>query len=137
MESHRLIDIAGSDTGNGSLAMFQHGGPRGIIPFEIKKVLVVSGMKPSDVRGKHAHRETQEVIIAIRGGCDFEIDDGTTKNTVTLSGMSTALYLPPRVWRTFTNFQEGTILLLIADREYDEKEYVRDEGEWRTMLASS
>lgn len=137
MESHRLIAITGSDTGNGSLAMFQHGGPRGIIPFEIKKVLVVSGMKSDDIRGKHAHRETQEVIIALRGGCDFEIDDGSRVHKVTLSGMTQALYLPPRVWRTFTNFQKDTILLLIADQEYDENEYVRDEGEWRTMIASS
>lgn len=137
MESHRLIAVTGSDTGNGSLAMFQHGGPRGIIPFDIKKVLVVSGVRPGDIRGRHAHRETQEVVIPVHGGCDIEIDDGTAKTTVTLSGMSKGLYLPPRVWRTLKNFQEGTILLLIADREYDEKEYVRDEGEWRTMLASS
>lgn len=136
MESHRLIAVTGSDTGNGSLAMFQHGGGLGIIPFDIKKVLVVSGMKPRDVRGRHAHRETQEVIIPIQGGCDIEIDDGTAKTTVTLSGMSKGLYLPPRVWRTLKNFQEGTILLLIADREYDEQEYIRSYEEFRRVIGS-
>lgn len=134
MDPYSLIDITGSDTGNGSLAMFQHGGPRGVIPFDIKKVLVVSGMKPGDVRGNHAHRQTQEVVVAIRGGCDFEIDDGTAKHTVTLNGIKQGLLLPPRVWRTFTNFQKDTILLVIADQEYDEKEYVRSYEDFRKMI---
>ncbi len=136
MDPYNVIDITGSDTGNGSLAMFQKGGPKGIIPFDIKKVLVVSGMKPGDVRGNHAHRQTQEVVVAIRGGCDFEIDDGVKKHPVTLSGMKQGLLLPALVWRTYKNFQKDTILLIIADQEYDEKEYVRDYAEFKTMVTS-
>lgn len=139
---YRLIDFSASDTGNGSLAMFQSGpaGPeipaalRGLLPFDIKKVLVVSGMKPGDVRGKHAHRETQEIIIPIHGGCDFEIDDGTTVHSVSLHGMKQGLLLPPCVWRTFKNFEEGTIILIIADQFYNEKDYVRDYGEFTRMM---
>ena len=132
-KSFRLIDLRASDTGNGSLTMLQSG-IRGLIPFEIKKVLVVQGMKSKDVRGKHAHRETQEVVVAVRGGCDIDIDDGTHIQSVPLRGMSHALFLPPRVWRTLKNFDDGTILLLIADREYDEKEYVREYGEFKKIV---
>ncbi len=134
-DAYRLIDFPASDTGNGTLAMFQKGGPKGIIPFDIKKVLVVSGMKSGDVRGNHAHRLTQEVVVAIRGGCDFTIDDGVTKHAVTLEGMKKGLFLPARVWRTFTNFQKDTILLLIADQEYDEKEYVRSYEEFKKLVS--
>lgn len=92
-------------------------------------------MKSEDVRGNHAHRETQEVIVAIRGGCDFTIDDGTTKHSVRLEGMKKGLFLPAQVWRTFTNFQKDTILLLIADQEYDEKEYVRSYEEFCKLVS--
>ncbi len=139
---YRLIDFPASDTGNGSLAMFQSGpaGPeipaslRGLLPFDIKKVLVVSGMKPGDVRGKHAHLETQEIIIPIQGGCDFEIDDGTKVHSVSLHGMKQGLLLPPRVWRTFKNFEEGTIILIIADQYYDEKDYIRKYEDFKRLM---
>ena len=134
-DAYRLIDFPASDTGNGTLAMFQRGGPKGIIPFDIKKVLVVSGMKPGDVRGNHAHRETQELVVAIRGGCDFTIDDGTKKHAVTLNGMTQGLLLPPLVWRTYKNFQKDTILLIIADQEYDEKEYIRSYEEFQRLIS--
>lgn len=134
-DAYQLIDFPASDTGNGTLAMFQKGGPKGIIPFDIKKVLVVSGMKPGDVRGNHAHRETQEVVVAIRGGCDFTIDDGSTKYSVTLESMKQGLFLPARVWRTFTNFQKDAVLLLIADQEYDEKEYIRSYEEFKKLVS--
>ena len=133
-DTYRFIDFPASDTGNGSLAMFQKGGSKGIIPFDIKKVLVVSGMKPSDIRGNHAHRETQEVVVAIRGGCDFAIDDGTAKHSVTLNDAQRGLLLPALVWRTYKNFQKDTILLIIADQEYDEKEYVRSYEEFKKLV---
>ena len=136
MEPYKLIDLRASDTGNGSLTMLQSGA-RGAIPFDIKKILLVQGMKPGDVRGKHAHRETQEVIVALRGGCDIAIDDGSTVHSVPLRGMSHALFLPPRVWRTLKNFDEGTVLLLIANQEYDEKEYVREYGEFTKLVAAT
>jgi hypothetical protein len=124
--SFELIDADPSDTGNGSLLMFQSGGARGNVPFGIKKVLVVTGMKPGDVRGKHAHRETQEIVVAVRGGCDVEVDDGVTKETVHIEGWSRSILLRAQAWRTLKNFKQDTLLLIIADTEYDEADYIRD-----------
>ncbi len=134
-DTHCLIAVPASDTGNGSLAMFQHQGIKSIVPFPIKKVLIVSGMKPGDERGKHAHHETQEIIFPIEGGCEVEIDDGKKKQVVQLRGKSQALLLPARVWRTLRKFDEKTILLIIADQEYDERDYIRSYEEFLSVLA--
>ena len=71
----------------GSLVQFQQGEePENALPFSVGKVLVSSDMKPDDVRGNHAHYETEEIVVALSGGCTFELDDGCgRKETVSLS----------------------------------------------------
>lgn len=66
-------------TGNcaGALVQFQEGDADvNALPFSIGKVLVSSDMNPDDVRGNHAHYETEEIVVALSGGCTFELDDG-------------------------------------------------------------
>ena len=137
------INVDPSDTGNGSLLMYQSGkNPStklrtgGRVPFAIKKVLVVRGMKPTDVRGKHAHITTQEIVVAVQGGCDIEVDDGKRKEIVRIEGWEKSVLLPPQVWRTLTNFAENTILLIIADHEYTEDDYIRNYAKFLEMVSA-
>ena len=142
----------------GSLIQLQQGAePENALPFDIGKVLVSTGMQPGDVRGNHAHYETEEVVVALSGGCIFELDDGCgTRECVRLgvgesgsagveaSGskgtpqpgsrkpatgnldVKDALLLFPHVWRTFRDFESGTILLVVANMKYEESDYIRD-----------
>ena len=127
----------------GSLVQFQPGeGPVNALPFKIGKVLVQSDMRPEDVRGTHAHYETEEIVVALRGGCTFDLDDGKgTRETLRLTdaewpvsegiaGTSAtvrrALLLYPHVWRVFRDFEPDTILMVVASRLYDEQDYIRD-----------
>jgi dTDP-4-dehydrorhamnose 3,5-epimerase-like enzyme len=36
------------------------------------------------------------------------------------------LYIPPGLWRELLNFSSGAICLVLASREYDERDYIRD-----------
>lgn len=111
----------------GSLVMFQPGAGRERLPFPVRKALVLSDLGPGDVRGRHAHYETQEVLICLRGSCTVHLDDGCgAHETVCLSSINQALLLYPHVWRTVDDFSEGTLLLALADVEYDERDYIRD-----------
>jgi len=136
MDKAQLIPFAAKPTGNAQLTMFQE--PSGL-PFSIGKVVVIRDMQPDDVRGKHAHHKMQEIVVALQGGCTIEIDDGTTKESFVVNDPNTALFIPPQVWRTLSNFQPDTILLLIADLPYDEAEtdYVRGYGEFLESVQES
>ena len=134
VKSYRLIDTHCSDTGNGCLWMFQYGGKNSVLPFAIKKVLVVSGMKPDDVRGLHAHRKTTELVVAIQGGCEVEIDDGKKKSVVQVRGPKKALLLAPQTWRTLRKFEKNTIILIIADTLYTERDYIRNYDDFLQMV---
>jgi hypothetical protein len=71
----------------GSLVQFQQGDTgTNALPFEIGKVLVMSDIRTDDVRGLHAHYETEEILVALTGGCVVDLDDGKgRKETVSLS----------------------------------------------------
>jgi len=61
----------------GSLVQFQQGDAEAnALPFKIGKVLVMSNIAGDDVRGNHAHHETEEILVALTGGCTVDVDDG-------------------------------------------------------------
>jgi len=124
---YELIDLTKNEGENGSLTMLQDGEA---VPFPIKKVLVVQGMKPEDIRGKHAHHKTQDYVVALRGGCTFELDNGGEKETVELRDHNKAILIPPKVWRILKDFEEDTTLLIIADQKYTEDDYIRNYEEF-------
>ncbi len=111
----------------GVLFMFQPGLAPDGLPFEIRKVLWIADVRPGDVRGGHAHYETEEVVICLRGACTIEIDDGLGRQaSVRLDRRDRGLLLYPHVWRVVHDFAEGTELLILASRRYDESDYIRD-----------
>ena len=127
-ELYQVIELV-EKHGNvgGSLLMFQPGATPEALPFAIRKVLFMSDIRTDDVRGRHAHFKTQEILVCLQGGCTVDVEDGRGRRaTVRLTRKSQALLLHPYVWRTVRGFAEGTLLLAIADTEYDERDYIRD-----------
>jgi hypothetical protein len=137
----------------GSLVQFQHGDSEvNALPFEIGKVLVMSDIRTDDVRGNHAHYQTEEILVALTGGCVVEMDDGRGRresvrigsgNAVLGTGSQQpatsnceeikALLLFPHVWRVMRDFQPGTTLMVVANIKYDEADYIRDRAEFEQI----
>lgn len=123
---YELIRFPLSDTKNGALCMFQSGeAGSGKVPFQIKKVLSITGMKDSDKRGGHTHHLTHQILVCTSGGCTVDLDDGKSKTSIILDKPNEGLLLYPYVWHVMHSFKANTSLLVMADREYDEKEYIR------------
>lgn len=100
------------------------------IPFEIKRVYWIYDTLPDEERGKHSHKDMEQVVIAMDGACDFVLDDGTTKETITLNRPDKALYIGKNIWRVMKNFSYGCKLMILASDYYDEKEYIRNYDEF-------
>lgn len=100
------------------------------IPFDIKRVYYIWGTLPHFVRGKHAHRHLEQVIICISGCCDFILDDGKTKEDIHLCSGNQGLYIKGNIWREFTNFSPDCVILVLASKHYDEADYIRDYDEF-------
>jgi len=128
---YKIIDFPLSDTKNGSLTMFQVGKSKSNkLPFKIKKVLIISGMKGKDARGGHTHHKTKQILVCVSGECVVRLDNGKNTKKIKLKKPNKALVLYPYVWHTMQDFKKNTVLLVIADTEYNEKEYIRDYDEF-------
>ena len=117
----------------GALVQFQSGcGEINALPFQIGKVLIMYNICRGDVRGKHAHYETEEIFTVLQGSCTVVLDDGkgcveeVKLSAETSDGMKSTLLLYPHVWRTVKDFEPDTRLLAVANRPHDETDYIRD-----------
>ncbi len=100
------------------------------IPFDIKRVYYIYDTLPDQIRGKHAHRNLEQVIVAIDGACQFVLDDGKTRESVWLNRPDVGLYIGKNMWREMRHFSYGCKLMILASTYYDEKEYIRDYEEF-------
>ena len=97
------------------------------VPFEIRRIYYLYDVPAGAARGGHAHRELEQVFIALGGGFDLLLDDGRgEKASYRLDSPSDALYVAPGLWRDLSNFSPGATCMVLASLPYDEADYIRD-----------
>jgi hypothetical protein len=101
------------------------------LPFDVKRAYWTYYTPHNVLRGGHAHKRLQQVLVAVSVVIQFDIED---RNEVThsfrLESPSTGLYVPPMCWRTI-RFSHNAVLLCLADSAYEESDYIRDYGEFK------
>jgi hypothetical protein len=100
------------------------------LPFDVNRVYYLYDIPGGEVRGGHAHIELQQLIIAVSGSFDINIDDGFNKKSISLNRPYYGLQIVPGIWRELSNFSSGAICLVLASHIYDEKDYIRDYNEF-------
>lgn len=132
MEGVRLIDFPIVHEPRGNLSFIE--GNRHI-PFEIRRVYYLYDVPGGATRGGHAHRELEQVIIAVSGSFDVVLDDGRERAKFSLNRSYHGLYVPRMIWRELENFSSGAVSLVLASDIYREEEYIRDFDEFRHLVA--
>lgn len=99
-------------------------------PFEIKRVYYIWGTSKDVVRGHHAHKNLEQVIVCTSGSCDFILDDGTRRETIHLDSPRMGLHIKNNIWREFTNFSPDCVVMVLASEHYNEADYIRDYDEF-------
>ena len=105
------------------------------IPFDIRRVFYIYGSDSEVVRGQHANRETEFLLVNVSGTSKVKVDNGKESRVIELNRPRMGLYLPPMVWKDMYDFSPDSVLLVLASRHYDASEYIRDYQEYRTELA--
>lgn len=96
------------------------------IPFEIRRAYWIYDVPGGEIRGGHAYKTLQEVIVALSGSFDIVLDDGEKKSTFSLNRSYSGLYVPSGIWRHLENFSTNSLALIVASEKYDENDYVRN-----------
>ncbi|WP_320152343.1 FdtA/QdtA family cupin domain-containing protein [uncultured Tolumonas sp.] len=105
------------------------------IPFDIKRVYYMFNTGHGVRRGFHAHKALKQVAIAVRGSCRFLLDDGQEKIDILLDNPSQGLLIESFVWREIYDFSEECVLMVLADKLYDESDYIRDYSEFKAQVS--
>ncbi len=126
----KVIDLPKITDSRGNLTFIEE---QKHIPFEIKRAYYLYDVPAGSERGGHAHKALHQLIIALSGSFDVEIDDGDTKKVFTLNRPYEGLYVCPGIWRELTNFSSGSVCLVLASNLYSEDDYYRDYDEFLSL----
>ena len=96
------------------------------IPFAIKRVFYIYGSDDTIVRGQHANRESEFVLINVAGSSKVMITDGENREIVELNRPMEGVYIPRMIWKEMYDFSPDSVLLVLASTHYDGSEYIRD-----------
>ena len=101
------------------------------IPFDIKRIFYIYGSDKEVVRGQHANRKSEFVLINVAGTSKVKVKDGKGNKAIySLNRPHTGIYLPKLVWKDMYDFSEDSVLLVLASEHYDPEEYIRNYDEF-------
>ena len=86
------------------------------------------------MRGQHANRESEFVLINVAGQSKVKISDGTESFIVELNKPMMGIYIPKMIWKDMYDFSSDSVLLVLASTHYEEKEYIRDFDEYMKIM---
>lgn len=123
LEQCRIIDLPRIEDPRGNLTFIEQNNH---IPFDIRRVYYTYDVPGGSERGSHAHKNLQQLIVAMSGSFDVVLDDGVRQQRFHLNRSYYGLYVPSMMWRTIDNFSSGSVCMVLASELYDEADYFRD-----------
>lgn len=104
------------------------------VPFDIERIYYLYDVPGGADRGSHAHKNLEQLIIAISGSFDVLLDDGKGRHHFQLNRPFQGLYIPPMTWRYLNNFSSGSVCLVLASLQFNESDYIRNYSEFKKMV---
>ena len=128
-----IIDFPKIIDERGNLSYFESNSK---IPFEIKRAYWIYDVPGGEIRGEHAYRELEEVIIALSGSFDVVLSDGEREYKFTLNRSYLGLYIPKLMWRRIENFSTNSLALIVSNNVYNPVDYIRNYKEFEEIKKS-
>ena len=133
IENCRIIDLPKIEDSRGNLTFVEQ---MSHVPFEIQRTYYLYDVPAGSERGGHAHKALHQLIIAMSGSFEVEIDDGKSKKRYVLNRPFQGLYICPMIWRQLDNFSAGSVCMVLASNLYSEDDYYRDYDKFLAAIKS-
>ena len=95
------------------------------LPFDVKRVYYIYDVPGGESRGAHAHKELEQLIVAVSGSFTVTLDDGTSKRSFFLNRPYQGLYVKSGLWRDLVDFSSGAVAMVLVSEVYKADDYIR------------
>ena len=133
-EQYKILEFGEYGDERGNLVVAEGNGTD--IPVAIKRVFYMYGSDATVIRGQHANRKTEFVLINVSGTSKVKVDNGYETDVIELNKPRMGLYLPTMLWKDMYDFSADSVLLCLASEHYDGSEYIRDYNEYLKEVRS-
>ena len=123
LSTAKLINLPKFEDPRGNLSFIEE---EKQIPFKIERTYWIYDVPGGQVRGGHAFKEQQELIVALSGSFDVLVDDGKDKQIFSLNRSYYGLYLPAGLWRQMQNFSTNSLAMVLSSTRFSEEDYIRE-----------
>ncbi len=127
-----IIDFPKIADERGNLSFFES---KKELPFSIARTYWIYDVPGGEIRGGHAYKKLQEVVVALSGSFDIVLNDGQSTKRITLNRSYMGLYIPKMIWRHLENFSTNSLALIVSDKHYNGEEYIRDFEEYKQLVS--
>ncbi len=125
----KVISLSSYEDIRGSLLVAEYSKQ---LPFIPKRVFFVYDVPSREVRGEHAHKALEQLMVCIHGECSILLDDGKIREELRLDSKDIAIYVPSMVWSVQYKYSSDAVLMVMASDVYDSEDYIR---EYETFLS--
>lgn len=129
----RIINLPKVEDPRGNLSIIEE---EQQIPFKIERIYWIYDVPGGQLRGGHAFKEQQELIVALSGSFDVLVDDAEVKQIFSLNRSYFGLYIPAGLWRQIQNFSTNSLALVLSSTRYNAKDYIYDYNEFLNFRRS-
>ena len=107
------------------------------MPFSIKRVFWTYYTPEDIVRGRHAHHNTEQVLVAVAGRITLttEMLNGDIQ-TFVLDKPELGVYMPKYCWHTM-QYSHTAVQMVLSSTKYDPEDYIRDYDELKLLAKKS
>ncbi len=126
-EKYKIIEFPEMGDERGNLVVVEG---EQLFPFKINRVFYMYGSDDTVVRGQHANRESEFVLINVSGTSKVRVTDGREEAIIELNKPRMGLYLSSMLWKDMYDFSPDSVLLVLTNTHYNGAEYIRDYDEY-------
>ena len=100
------------------------------LPFFPQRLFIVKSVPIGTKRGGHAHYNTQQILICLKGKIKVILHDGLQEFVSYITENETK-FIDSLIWDTqeFTSGQD--VMLVLCSTPYEEQDYIRDFQEFK------
>ena len=132
LDGVRWVRFQHVDDGTGSLTAVESGEH---VPFDIARVFFVHRVEPGAERGRHAHRDTDQVLSCVAGRMKVDVSDGRAVQAFLLDDPASGLLVPRMMWTRLYDFEDDAVLAVYANTSYDPSRSIRTWEAFREAVA--